>query len=318
MKPVKITLVCLACLALAACSGAPGPAATPVTPAPTSAPTGAATPGAGASGAVSLVIDSVQVTLLDSSPVQVTASVRGSLLNNCTRIEQVTQTREGTTFHLAVQSKTSGGADCTKETLNFEEKVSLDVAGLPAGTYTVEASGKTGTFKLESGNTLTAGPATCPVAGEGTLLFNQDNRANGVSYCFLYPADFSTDPEAAPGTLALMGPNHGSESEPIRAELTLVTQDAGGQSLEEIISALMTGNGQGLKTQRSGAGLGGEGAYVIEGLPDPIPSRTLIVVHKGLVYTLSFSPLGGGAQFQANADMERLYQTLTSTWVFPG
>jgi inhibitor of cysteine peptidase len=43
---------------------------------------------------------------------------------------------------------------CTQIVVPFEESIPLDVVGLPAGTYTVDVNGVTGSFTLDVDNQL--------------------------------------------------------------------------------------------------------------------------------------------------------------------
>jgi uncharacterized protein YgiM (DUF1202 family) len=101
------------------------------------------------------VVRSIEVLFLESFPVQVNAVIRGDLPDaGCTTIASVEQVREGNTFRLTLVTTTDPLALCAQALTPFEEVVSLDVNGLPAGTYTVEAGSVQETFTFDVDNSL--------------------------------------------------------------------------------------------------------------------------------------------------------------------
>lgn len=101
------------------------------------------------------VVKSIEILLLESFPLQVHAVVRGDLPDaGCTTIASVEQMREGNTFKLTLVTTTDPLAVCAQVLTPFEEVVPLDVQGLPAGIYTVEADGIQTTFELTVDNVL--------------------------------------------------------------------------------------------------------------------------------------------------------------------
>ena len=142
---VLATLVSVfAALLLAACASIPPIPATP-SPIVTEVPTQASV----------AVVKSIEILLLESFPLQVHAVLRGALPDaGCTTIASVDQVREGNTFRLTLVTTTDPLALCAPALTPFEEVVPLDVQGLPAGTYTVEADGVSETFEFTVDNTL--------------------------------------------------------------------------------------------------------------------------------------------------------------------
>jgi len=101
-------------------------------------------------------INSIDVLMMESFPVQVTAVIKGSLPDSCTTVGQVTQARNGNEFVVAVGTVRQTEAMCAERVEPFEQNVALDVLGLPAGSYTVIASGATSAtnfFALDVDNT---------------------------------------------------------------------------------------------------------------------------------------------------------------------
>ena len=93
-------------------------------------------------------LQGMQVLSLEPSPAQVTVQVSGYLPDGCTSFGPVHIERVENTFHVTVQTSRPADRMCTQQVSNFEESILLDVAGLPAGTYTVDVNGLTDTFEL--------------------------------------------------------------------------------------------------------------------------------------------------------------------------
>ena len=98
-------------------------------------------------------VDSIEFLMLESFPVQVTVMARGNLPGSCIAIDQITQERQGNTFKVTITTRLFGQL-CTGMEVPFEEAIALEVRGLPAGTYTVDVNGVTGSFTLDVDNVL--------------------------------------------------------------------------------------------------------------------------------------------------------------------
>ena len=119
------------------------------------------------------VVKSIEILLLESFPLQVHAVVRGDLPDaGCTTIASIEQVREGNTFKLILVTTTDPLAVCAQVLTSFEEVVPLEVHGLPAGTYTVEAGGMQTTFEFTVDNILPTDtneqPTTAPHENQPT------------------------------------------------------------------------------------------------------------------------------------------------------
>lgn len=99
-------------------------------------------------------IDSIDVLVLESWPLQVNAVIKGNLPDGCTVIHQVQNQIDGTVFNIKIFTIREKEAFCTEALVPFEEVVPLDVYGLPAGTYTVKAYGASAEFTFESDNVI--------------------------------------------------------------------------------------------------------------------------------------------------------------------
>lgn len=99
-------------------------------------------------------VEEIEILIMESFPVQVMVVARGNLPDGCTEIDEVLSRFEPESNLFVVEITTVRDADavCTQALVPFEERVPLDVLGLPAGTYTVDANGVVDTFTLDVDN----------------------------------------------------------------------------------------------------------------------------------------------------------------------
>lgn len=115
-------------------------------------------------------VESVEVRLLESFPVQAEIVIRGNLSDGCTTIAEIRQERTDSTFNLTIVTNRPADAVCTEALVPFAETISLDIHGLPAGAYTVSVDGQTATFSLATDNVMPEEPAEEPVAPEAGVV----------------------------------------------------------------------------------------------------------------------------------------------------
>jgi len=143
------------------------------------------------------MVESVELVFLESFPLQIHALVRGVLGDGCTELDQVTTTRQGNTFTIRITTARPADAVCTQIAALFEENVPLDVYGLPAGTYTVDANGVTATFTLDQDNTLDPPPGGSDQGG-GSDPAGPSSGSGGVQTGLANVTDVEVHPTAAP------------------------------------------------------------------------------------------------------------------------
>lgn len=118
-------------------------------------------------------VDSIEILILESFPVQVNVRARGDLPDGCTMIDTVNTEQDGTTFNINITTRRDGAELCTEALVPFEETIPLDVFGLAAGTYAVNVNGINGSFTLQEDNVLQAEPtATTPPADSNLGIIN--------------------------------------------------------------------------------------------------------------------------------------------------
>jgi uncharacterized protein YgiM (DUF1202 family) len=94
-------------------------------------------------------VQSVEVQILESQPVQVNAIARGQLPDaGCTTISGASQARSGNTFTVTLTTKTDPAALCALTLTSFEYVISLDVSSLLPAKYIVNVNGVEETFEL--------------------------------------------------------------------------------------------------------------------------------------------------------------------------
>ncbi len=102
----------------------------------------------------SAIMESVDTLMLESRRLQVNAILKGSLPDGCTAIYRVESRLEQSRFIVTIYTQRDKEAFCTQALVPFEEVHALNVYGLPAGTYTVDAYGVTTEFVFERDNAI--------------------------------------------------------------------------------------------------------------------------------------------------------------------
>jgi uncharacterized protein YgiM (DUF1202 family) len=98
-----------------------------------------------------VVVQSVEIQILESWPIQIHIIIRGQLPDaGCTTISSANQVRDGNTFKLTLITTTDPLALCAQALTPFEQVVALDVNNSPAGRYIVNVHGIEQTFDLPS------------------------------------------------------------------------------------------------------------------------------------------------------------------------
>ena len=116
-------------------------------------------------------VENIAILILESFPVQINVVARGNLPDGCTTINEVIQERDGSTFRVTITTIRPVGMVCTEALVPFEKVIALEVYGLPAGVYTVDVNGVTGTFELAVDNVPQEEPPAEPteVPAQGSI-----------------------------------------------------------------------------------------------------------------------------------------------------
>lgn len=105
-------------------------------------------------------VESIEILILESFPVQIHVVARGHLPDDCTEIAEITQERQGNTFSVTITTARPANVACAEKVVSFEEVIPLDVVGLPAGTYTVDVNGVRDSFELTVDNVAPEEPGS--------------------------------------------------------------------------------------------------------------------------------------------------------------
>ena len=100
----------------------------------------------------SVYVDSLDVMIMESFPVQVSVLVRGNLANPCVTLNGISAERADQTFTLTFDTTVDTDAICTAVLTPFEQTVALDVEELSADTYTIVGAQQEATFTLDMDN----------------------------------------------------------------------------------------------------------------------------------------------------------------------
>lgn len=316
---------------LAACSpqvAAPNPAMQP-TPHPTSPiafPT-TDTPPTAEPLTNEALVDTVQFQITETMPLKGAVEISGNLPDGCVEITNTAISRDGSTFTIQLITQRDPLAICAQALVPFTQRVDLDVAGLEAGTYTVEVIGRDQTishsFELAAGNgsqntsaTLEL-PTTCFPTNQNNSPFI--NVQDG--YCLHYPAlaGFSVKDVMAGGIAAVWGPPLTPSLEPVRAGLGIYKQGtADGRTLDEIVADILSNNPEATVVEAT-ATFAGEAAQIIEGMDGMMDSRRTYLIHNGYIYEIALVPLTATGDLAAEvlAQRDLLWQTVSDsfTWL---
>jgi hypothetical protein len=154
----------------------------------------------------------------------------------------------------------------------------------------------------------------CPVAtAEATPYTN-----NQDGYCLLVPNGFSIS-QPTEGLLVISGPTLDESIESVQAMLSISRiGSSGGRTLTEITQEAWSA-ARGSYTQNA-VTLGGDEAIVAEGLLIGEAEWTIkevIVVHEGMAYKLTFTPVDESANFaKALPDIQKLWDTVIASFTF--
>jgi hypothetical protein len=108
-------------------------------------------------------IETVQLLILESFPVQVNLQVTGNLPDDCSAISQIDKNLFENSFQVNINISRQISESCVSNLIPFDETIPLDVLGLQAGEYFVNVNGVQESFILSMDNI----PQVEPDPGEG-------------------------------------------------------------------------------------------------------------------------------------------------------
>jgi hypothetical protein len=99
-------------------------------------------------------VESVEIVMRESFPVQISAMAIGSLPDSCTTLDQVIQERKEKTFHITLSTVRPADEACAAATIPFQKAIEIEAVGLEAGTYAVLVNGVQAGFEIQVDNIL--------------------------------------------------------------------------------------------------------------------------------------------------------------------
>lgn len=99
-------------------------------------------------------IESIEIMVLESFPVQINVNVSGYLPDGCTSISGITEEKIDDTIFIKILTVRPADIACTQAIVPLNEVIALDVYGLKAGNYTVDVNGVIDKFELKVDNIL--------------------------------------------------------------------------------------------------------------------------------------------------------------------
>ena len=106
-------------------------------------------------GAGRATVESIEIVIAESFPVQVFAILRGHLGDGCTEITSITSRGPlDNRFDIEITTQRPSEAMCTQALVPFEHNVPIPAYGLLAGDYDVAAGDARASFTLQQDNKL--------------------------------------------------------------------------------------------------------------------------------------------------------------------
>ena len=140
-------------------------------------------------------------------------------------------------------------------------------------------------------------------------------------FCFLYPANFQTnpfDPGQANVVGVVAGPALDPSADPLRATLLIDAVLSDNQDLQAVVAELTREfEGQaGITIEQRPFDLGGVPAVLLEGVPGRGGSRDVVAVQNGLRFRLLFMPDPEQGFPQVANDLQSLFDSVTQSFTF--
>jgi len=176
-----------------------------------------------------------------------------------------------------------------------------------SGSHTASTETPTATQDIDSQNiSLTSPPDDATVTVPDQVVINAP-----LDYCLAYPQGFTL---LINGSQVEIMKSISGVGNWVAGMVWIDVIEAQGRTAQEFadeeVNALVFS-----PPTRSTMRMGGEEALVLDGMPGQEFIRKIYIVHNGLLYTLNFSPYQSDND-TANAQMETLFASVTSSWVW--
>lgn len=101
-----------------------------------------------------IVVESLDMAMLQSFPVQARLVIRGRILDGCGEIADPAVTREGNLLTVALSLVPGSREACDQEQQDFEKSIPLPIHGLPRGDYEIAVGEERTSLTLAQDNIL--------------------------------------------------------------------------------------------------------------------------------------------------------------------
>jgi len=131
-------------------------------------------------------VESIEIYQSRGSILTVSVIVRGFLESRCEQIDKIQQSRVNHNFLITIESRLVPASNCASDSISFEQPVTLDVNGLPPGTYFVEVNGLRGSFTIpvrvdsDPENAVIGGTLWLDSCPENLVTAGVDNSGAGI------------------------------------------------------------------------------------------------------------------------------------------
>lgn len=262
-------------------------------------------------------VDSVELLIMESFPLQVAVLVRGNLPDGCTQIDGSNQQIDRNVIAINLYTeKSDADLACTEALVPYEVNISVDVLGLPAGDYTVLVNDVAVPYPLtfSADNVLPDEavipyPAGCPA---GTLD-GEPYYTAALAICFLYPQGYVVQ-DVGEGMLSISSSPPESSVRPVEAILTITRSPAGAETLATLNQSLKERYVDAEVTPQNTL-VDGEAAFVYDNLPGRYANRQLFVLYQGWLYALVLESLDENASV-LGMEAERMWEMVLESLRF--
>jgi hypothetical protein len=147
----------------------------------------------------------------------------------------------------------------------------------------------------------------CPApTAEALDLINEEQR-----YCLLYPTGYEVVQPNPNETVLVVGSLMNQSDPRASIEVLHVSDDyTAVQAADQTVSEF-----PGFPIVRNDLAIAGQEGIVLDSIPGQDMNRRVVVVHQGLLYTLTFSPASADAG-EVYQRMEQLYTTVVESFTF--
>ncbi len=151
-------------------------------------------------------------------------------------------------------------------------------------------------------------PVEEPTAASAQVYQNEEGN-----YRIEVPKDFTiTASSGVANETPISGPPHDEGGRETSGYLLIQVSPSDGRTTEDLAANTSMDE----ETTRSELSLAGEEAIMMDNKPGPVRNRQAFLIHNGLAYVFTLSPIDSEQYPEATADAERLWQSTVDSFSF--